>query len=267
MNALPKITGKAAPRVSVITVTYNCADVLERTLSSVAEQDDAEVEHVVVDGASTDGTRQLLERALSDRIQFVSEPDDGIYAAMNKGLRLATGDIVGFLNAGDVYADESVLAVVAKRFQLRALDVVFGDLVYFDESRPDRVVRTYDGSSFNRAALRRGIMPPHMATFVRRALLSEIGGFDERYRIAGDFECMVKLFWVCGVRFEHVPKILVRMQRGGVSNASLRNRWLVSKEIRDACREHNVPTGWFRLFSRYPGKIWESLRHGFHGRL
>lgn len=267
MAGLSEIGGQGAPRVSVVTVTYNSADILERTLRSVEEQDYSAVEHVVVDGASTDGTRQLLERVLSDRARFVSEPDDGIYAAMNKGLRLASGDVVGFLNAGDVYADSSVLTTIATRFQSLALEVVFGDLVYFDENRPDRVVRTYDGSSFHRSALRRGIMPPHMSTFVRRPLLAEIGGFDERYRIAGDFECMVRLFWNRDARFEHVSKVLVRMQRGGVSNASLRNRWLVSKEIRDACRKHGVPTGWLRLFSRYPGKIWESLRHGIHGRI
>lgn len=249
------------PSFSVVTVTLNCAEVIERTLLSVRQQSHGNVEHIIVDGGSTDGTQALVQKYQSSQLRFISEPDNGIYDAMNKGLHLASNEIVCFLNAGDMYSGSTVMRTVAEIFIRESPDIVFGNLVYFDDQNPNRAVRTYDAASFHRGKLRRGIIPPHMATFVKRSLLLEVDGFDEDYLIAGDFDCMVKLFWKRDAKFSHVPEVLVWMQQGGISNASLKNRWLTAKEIRHACRKHGVPTGWLRLFSRYPGKIWESLRH------
>ena len=252
------------PLISVITPTFNAADVLAGTLASVRSQRYPRVEHIVIDGASSDDTSDLLGRQCWGSLRYVSEPDGGIYHAMNKGLAMATGDVIGFLGAGDHYFGPNSLELVAEEFRSAGVDSVIGDLVYFDSSAPQRVIRTYTTPRFRPKQLTRGIMPPHMATFINRRLLLTVGGFDESFRIAGDFDRMIKLFSLREASYSYLPEVLVRMRRGGVSNGSVRSRLLINREMRNSCRLHGVKTSWVRLLSRYPGKVWQSLKHGPH---
>jgi glycosyltransferase involved in cell wall biosynthesis len=205
-------------RVSVITVCYNSADTLVDTLQSVVGQDHPEIEHVVIDGGSTDGTAEVVGRCNGRIAKFVSEPDEGIYDAMNKGIRLARGEIVGCLNADDVYADESVLCDVADAIQSQRLDAVYGDLLYVRRDDGDKVVRYWKAGPYLPGAFRVGWVPPHPTFFCRRALFEKFGYYRAHYRIAGDFELMLRLMEKNRIRTGYIQRPLVRMRVGGRAN-------------------------------------------------
>jgi glycosyltransferase involved in cell wall biosynthesis len=246
-------------KISVITVCYNSARTLERSLLSVAEQDWSAIEHIVIDGASTDGTREILERFRSRLAYLVSEPDNGIYDAMNKGLAHASGDIVCFLNADDQYASASVLSVVASEMQENKLDALMGDVGFFHENNSTRMVRRYRSERFRPARLAWGWMPAHPALFLRKEVVQRIGRFKTDYRIAGDFEFIVRAFHGHALRYRHIPDVLVHMQTGGVSTAGWRAKIRLNQEVLRACRENGLQTNMLKILSKYPAKILELL--------
>lgn len=246
-------------KISVITVSYNSARTIERTLQCVADQDWEDVEHIVIDGASTDGTKQILEHYLRHLAYFVSEPDSGIYDAMNKGLAHATGDVICFLNADDHYASSNVLSKVA--FQMRDcnLDALMGDVGFFHERDSKRMVRRYRSDRFSPSRLAWGWMPAHPALFLRKEVFHHVGLFKTNYRIAGDFEFIVRAFRGHALRYLHVPEVLVNMQTGGVSTSGLRSKIILNQEMLRACRENGLQTNMLKILSRYPAKILEIL--------
>ena len=246
-------------KISVITVCFNSARTIERTLQTVAEQDWPAVEHVVIDGASTDGTREILERFRSHLAHLVSEPDKGIYDAMNKGLTLATGDIVCFLNSDDHYASANVLSLVASRMQDHNLDALMGDVVYFNERDSSHIVRRYRSDRFHPRRLAWGWMPAHPALFLRQEVVQRIGLFKTDYRIAGDFEFIVRAFHNHSLRYLHFPEVLVRMQTGGVSTSGWRAKIRLNQEVLRACRENGLKTNMMKILSKYPAKLLELL--------
>jgi len=205
-------------KVSIVTVCYNSADTLEDTIASVSRQRCADIEHIIVDGGSTDGTRELVARCNGRIAKFVSEPDEGIYDAMNKGIRLARGDIVGFLNADDMYADDRVIAEVAAAVQAGDLDGVYGDLLYVRRDDSSKVTRYWKAGPYLPGAFRLGWVPPHPTFFCRRRLFEEYGDYDAFYRIAGDFELMLRLIERHRVPVGYIPRPLVRMRVGGRAN-------------------------------------------------
>lgn len=247
-------------KISIVTVCYNAAVTLGNTLASVAVQSHPDVEHIVIDGASTDGTRELVEREGRHVKVFVSEPDQGIYDAMNKGLAQATGDIVCFLNADDAYADPAVLSRVAHEMQQDGLDALFGDVVFFNPGAPERSVRHYRSDRFRPDRLAYGWMPAHPALFMKRSIYQQLGGFRTHFRIAGDFDFVARAFASGQLRYRHLPLIMVRMQSGGVSNAGLRSKWLLNQEVLRSCRENGIRTNVFKILSKYPVKLMEILR-------
>ena len=204
-------------RVSVVTAVLNRAATLPACLASVGEQTHPDVEHVLVDGGSTDGSVELIRNKPRPGA-WVSEPDGGLYEAVNKGIGLATGDVIGVLGADDVYEDATVLARVAERFADPAVDAVYGDLRYV-AGDPPRVVRTWVSGPYVPGAFRRGWMPPHPTFFARRELFARYGRHDTRLRIAADYELMLRFVERHGVRLTYLPAFLVRMRLGGVSNA------------------------------------------------
>ena len=230
----------ATLHVSIVTAVYNSAATVGETLSSVRSQRRAVVEHIVVDGGSTDGTADLLRVAQGGLARLIVEPDRGIYDALNKGFALATGDVVGLLHADDVYANEAVLAHVADAFSDPAVDAVYGDLQYVSKDNPERVVREWKSGEFERRRLRWGWMPPHPTVFLRRRVLERLGPFDLRYRIAADYEHMLRLLSDESLRIVYLPEVLVRMRVGGVSNRSLRNMLLKSREDLRAMRAYRI---------------------------
>lgn len=246
-------------KISVITVCYNSARTLERSLQSVAEQDWSAVEHIVIDGASNDGTREILERFRSRLAYLSSEPDNGIYDAMNKGLAHATGDIVCFLNADDRYASANVLSMVASQMREHNLDALMGDVGFFHKGNFSRMVRRYRSDRFHPARLAWGWMPAHPALFLRKEVVQRVGQFKTDYRIAGDFEFIVRAFHGHALRYRHFPDVLVHMQTGGVSTGGWRAKIKLNKEVLRACRENGLHTNMLKILSKYPAKLMELL--------
>jgi glycosyltransferase involved in cell wall biosynthesis len=247
-------------KISVITVTFNSAATLPAALCSVAEQTLSEVEHIIIDGASDDNTTEVVKLHGAHVAKFLSEPDSGIYDAMNKGLRLATGDVVGFLNADDRYADSGVLKRIYSAMSKEYLDVLFGDVAFFRGNDPQFIVRRYWSARFNPQRLAWGWMPAHPGFFMRREIYQRIGSFRTDYRIAGDFEMMIRIFQDPRVRFRHTPDILVLMRSGGVSNAGWRNLITLNSEVLRACRENGIQTNMLKVLSKYPLKLLDLLR-------
>lgn len=247
-------------KISIITVAFNAARTIADTLESVAAQTHAEIEHIVVDGASTDGTLQIIERHRKHISRLISEPDQGIYDAMNKGLVLAKGEIIGFLNADDVYAHNGVLERVSATMAKDGLDALFGDAEFVNPDRPDQPVRRYRSERFHPKRIAWGWMPAHPALFLRRHVYERFGMFRTDYRIAGDFELVARMFHGDTLTYRHLPEVLVRMQTGGVSTGGWRNTLLLNREVLRACRENGIPTNLPKILSKYPAKLLEFLR-------
>lgn len=244
-------------KISIITVAFNAAHTLADTLQSVASQTQAEIEHIMVDGASTDGTLDIVARHGSHIARLVSEPDKGIYDAMNKGLGLATGEIIGFLNADDVYADEGVLERVAGIMSRNDLDALFADAEFVNPASPTRPVRRYRSERFLPERIAWGWMPAHPSLFLNRRVYERFGNFRTDYRIAGDFELVARIFHGGTLRYQYVPEVWVRMRNGGISTGGWRNTILLNREVLRACRENGIPTSFLRILSKYPAKLLE----------
>ena len=226
-------------KVSVITVVYNNRDTIADAIESVCIQRGVDIELIVVDGASTDGTRDVLACNESKIAVLVSEPDRGIYDALNKGIGLATGEVVGFLHSDDLLADDNAIARVVAQFADASVDAVYGDLVYVRNDEPSRVVRTWKAGSFTSAHLSRGWMPPHPTFYARRSVYERFGKFDTSFLIAADYDCMLR-FLKAGIRVAYIPHLQVRMRVGGASNKSLVNVIKKSSEDFRALRKNNV---------------------------
>ena len=225
-------------KISVITVVRNNVDTIADTLHSVADQTHPDVEHVVVDGASTDGTLDIVRREDGKVARVLSEPDQGIYDAMNKGIALATGEVVGFLNADDVYADDTVLAQVAETMNDPSVDACYADLVYVGKHDTNRVIRYWKSRPYAEGLFEKGWMPAHPTFFARRAVYQTFGGFDTSFRIVSDFELTLRFLRVHRIRSVHVSRLWVRMRMGGVSNRGVINIIKGNLEARRACKKH-----------------------------
>lgn len=247
-------------KISTITVCFNSATTIASTLHSVAQQKNLDIEHVVIDGDSTDGTVDLVCQHGTHVSTLVSEPDWGIYDAMNKGLRLSCGDVICFLNADDRYAHTNVLANVAEQMEREGLDALLGDVAFFHADAPDRMIRRYRSARFKPERLGWGWMPAHPALFVRRAVYDRVGLFRTDFKIAGDYDWVVRAFKSGNLRYQYRPEVLVHMQMGGISTRGWRNSLLLNQEVMRACRENGIATNWFKILSKYPFKLWEYVR-------
>ncbi len=228
-------------KISLITAVFNARSTIQDTIASIAAQTYHNTEHIIVDGGSTDGTLEVINAHRQSVALLISEPDQGIYDALNKGLALAKGDVVGFLNADDVYASPDVLAKIAATFSsLPTTDAVYGDLVYVNKDDVQRIVRYWQSRQFSQVLLKWGWMPPHPTLYVRRKHYQHIGGFDIRYRIAADYLSILRLFSQNGFNAVYLPEVLVKMRLGGVSNRQLKNILLKSQEDLLALRQTNV---------------------------
>lgn len=241
------------PRISVVTASFNSAATIADTLQSVQSQVGVDVEHLVIDGGSRDGTQEIVGR-FRHVAALVSEPDQGIYDALNKGIARASGDVIGFLHTDDVYAGPWVLQAVAEAFEQPGVEAVYGDLVYVRKAHLGQVVRTWRAGEFTPARLRRGWMPPHPTLYVRREIYRRLGGFDTTLRIAADYESVLRIFTGLEGRAAYLPRVLVRMRMGGASNRSLGNIVRKSAEDLQAVRRHGVGGAW-TVLSKNLGKL------------
>jgi glycosyltransferase involved in cell wall biosynthesis len=240
-------------KVSVITAVRNGASAIAPTLRSVFDQRFPALEHVIVDGASTDGTVEIVRREKRTVGAVISERDSGVYDAFNKGLAAATGDLIGFLNAGDRYVDERAIDRLATAIEASKADAVFADVAFVD-AETGAVQRRFRSTAFSPARISYGYMPAHPTLFVRRAVFERFGEFDPSFKIAGDFEFVARAFGRGGISFVYVPETLVYMEPGGLSDRGWKSKWTITKEIRRACKANGISSGWIRLMSRLPAK-------------
>ena len=251
-------------KISIITVVHNNRETIQDAINSVLSQDYDNLEYIIVDGASTDGTVEVINEVIKmhsgRNVKFLSEKDNGIYDAMNKGIGLATGGIVGILNSDDVYDNNRCLSTIISEFQKKGVDSVFADLVYVRRDNLQKVVRYYSSANFSPPNFAFGWMPAHPTFFVRREFYERYGKFKTDYIIAADYELIVRFLARYKITYSYIPKILVRMRIGGISTKSLKNNWILNKEIVRACAENGVKTNMIKVLSKYPGKIMELVR-------
>jgi glycosyltransferase involved in cell wall biosynthesis len=242
--------------ISIVTVSMNTVDTIETTIMSISSQNYSPVEHVVVDGASADGTLEVIRNHHIKIAKHISEPDRGIYDAMNKGIALATGEVIGFLNAGDVYANNGVLQNVATVMEDREVDACYGDLVYVNQNDTDRVTRYWKSRPYEAGLWRSGWMPAHPTFFARRSVYERAGGFDLAFPRQADFEMAVRLFEIHRIRSRYIPEVMVRMRTGGISNNSVIGIIKGNIEAYRACKKHKLPVSPFfiprKIMSRIP---------------
>lgn len=243
-------------KITIITVSFNSAATISDTLRSVAKQSYADLEHIVIDGGSTDGTVAIVSREGDHIAKFVSEPDRGIYDAMNKGLALATGDVIGFLNSDDMFFDSKSAAIIAAAFESSDVDAIFGDLLMVDPKNLDRVRRYWRPGPHHAGGVLRGWLAPHPTLYVRRSVLRGSGGFNTIYKLQADFDLELRLFELMKIRSLYVPQTLVLMRMGGVSTGNWRNVIRGNLEAARAARSHGYPGGirflLTKLLSRVP---------------
>lgn len=211
-------------KISIITASLNNTATIEDTIRSVISQNHQDIEHIIVDGCSTDGTLDVVGKYRAHIATFISEPDRGIYDAMNKGIALARGEVIGILNADDFYADADVISRVAELFGDPSVDACYGDLVYVDAADTSRVVRSWRSSPCTERSFYHGWMPPHPTFFVRHTVYEKFGTFNTGLGSAADYELMLRFLLKNRVRARYLPGVMVKMRTGGVSNASLQNR-------------------------------------------
>jgi len=248
-------------KFSIITVALNSAETILATLQSVGDQHHADLEHIVIDGGSIDATVDIVRNQGSRVSAWITEPDRGIYDAMNKGVQRAHGEIIAFLNADDVYAHGNVLTLVESYFDCPDVDMVYGDVDFFRPSNSKRAIRHYRSGHFHERKLAWGWMPAHPALFVRANVFHEVGPFRTDYRIAGDYEWLIRALLGGEKRkCRHIPAVLVHMRTGGVSTAGWRNTLTLNREVIRACRENGLKTSWPMILSKYPRKVLEFLR-------
>ena len=248
--------------VTLITATFNSAETLKTCLDSVAAQDYEDYEHLVVDGASTDGTLEFLEgyRESHPNLRVISELDTGIYDALNKGVLNARGNILGFVHSDDMLADSGVLNRIIKCFNIGNPDGVYGDLQYVRQENPDQVVRHWKSKPFNRGLLRKGWMPPHPALFLKKAVYEKYGAFDLSYDIAADYDFMLRILQDPHYEFFYLPGVVTKMRTGGASNRSLKNILQKSHEDLRALRTNQVGLPYWALCCKNLSKIPQFFR-------
>lgn len=247
-------------KISIITITYNSAKTLPRALASVTSQKYDKIEHIIVDGASTDGTIDLIKayagKEGAEDVRWVSEPDNGIYDALNKGIKMATGDIIGFLHSDDWFFSSDSIGEIASVFASSDADIVYGDLQY---CKGDKVVRRWISNPFRPSDLKYGWMPPHPTLYCRREVYEQTGLYDERLRISADYDMILRLFRG-GYKSRYIPSVLVCMEIGGASNKDHRSRWAKTYEDYLVLKKNHVGAGFFTVLCKQFRKLKQFIR-------
>jgi glycosyltransferase involved in cell wall biosynthesis len=245
-------------KVSIITTTYNSASTVRDTLLSVQQQNHPDIEHIIIDGCSTDNTLHIVSE-FAHVTKTVSEKDKGIYDAMNKGIAMATGDVIGILNSDDVYVNAQVIATVAKEFSDLNIQATYADLQYVQQNDLNKIVRTWKTGIFSKKNFYYGWMPPHPTFFVRKEVYEKAGLFDISLRSAADYEMMLRIMLKHGMHAKYIPEVIVKMRSGGTSNASFRNRIKANREDRLAWKKNGLQPYFFTLYAKPIRKISQFL--------
>lgn len=251
-------------KISIITATYNSGKTVGDTLKSVLAQTYHDYELLVVDGASKDNTLEVvkkMEPLFEGRMRYISEPDKGIYDAMNKGIRMATGEVIGILNSDDFYTSDDALACIAWTLENEKVDAVYGDIHYVDDEDLKKCVRYYSSKPFRRWMMRLGFMPAHPSFYCRKEVYEKFGAFDaENYRVAADFENLLRLIFVNKIKTHYINKDFVTMRTGGASNSGLESHKRIMHDHLKALKKNGVYSNIFLLGLRYLYKTGEMLK-------
>lgn len=254
-------------KISIITATYNSGKTVGDTLKSVLAQTYHDYELLVVDGASKDNTLEVvkkMEPLFEGRMRYISEPDKGIYDAMNKGIRMASGDVIGILNSDDFYTSDDALACIAWTLENEKVDAVYGDIHYVDDEDLKKCVRYYSSKPFRRWMMRLGFMPAHPSFYCRKEVYEKYGAFDaENYRVAADFENLLRLIFVNKIKTHYISKDFVTMRTGGASNSGLESHKRIMRDHLKALKKNGVYSNFFLLGLRYIYKVGEILKSRF----
>ena len=240
--------------LSIITAVRNGAETLPGCIESVRSQT-VPAEHIIIDGASTDGTFDVIAKYRSSIAKVISEPDKGIYDALNKGIRLASGDVIGILHGDDSYAHDKVLELIVGVFEKQKVDSCYGDLVYVYRRDINKVMRYWKSSTYAPGKFRKGWMPPHPTFFVKREIYEKYGLFNTNFRIAADYELMLRLLEKHGISTYYLPEVLIKMRLGGASNKSLKNLFIKSSEDYKAWKANDLNGGLYTIFLKNFTKI------------
>ena len=240
--------------VSIITVVYNNANFIRDAIDSALAQTYKDIEYIIIDGKSTDGTVEIVQ-SYGDKIdKFISAPDKGIYDAMNKGIALSTGDVVGILNSDDFYIDDKVIEKVVKEFEEKQVDSVYADLVFVRPQNLTKTVRYYDSSHFDPTKFAYGWMPAHPTFFVKKDIYDKYGVFRTDFKIGADFDILARFLYTQKISYSYMQEVLVKMRLGGVST-SFRSIWMNSIEQLRACKNNSIKTNIFKILYKYPRKL------------
>lgn len=245
--------------VSIITVTYNSAETIAETMRSVEEQDYPQIEHIIVDGLSTDNTANIVQR-FTHTAKVISEKDEGIYHAMNKGILAATGDIIGILNSDDIYIDNKVISKIVREFKNPALQSCYADLQYMDAKNNSMITRTWKSGNYKAGSFYWGWMPPHPTFFVRKSVYDKVGLFDTSLRSAADYEMMLRILVKHQMSTIYLPHVIVKMRTGGLSNASVKNRIRANREDRKAWHLNELKPYFFTLYLKPLRKVIQFIK-------
>ena len=236
-------------KISIITVTYNCGDILDSCIESIKSQTYNDIEHILIDGGSTDNTLDIIRKNKDTISMIVSEPDDGLYDALNKGFSIATGDVIGLLHSDDFYSDSNVIDKVVNVFEDPKVDACFGDLKYVAAGNIDKVVRYWKAGNYKPRKFYWGWMPPHPTFFARKSIYEKLGLFNLELGSAADYEIMLRFLLKYRINTAYIPETLVYMRTGGVSNASISNRLKANAMDRKAWKVNNLkPYPWTLYF-------------------
>lgn len=240
-------------KVSIITASYNSAATIKQTIISVLQQTYANIEYIIVDGCSTDNTLQIVKTMLpifNGRLIYISEQDKGIYDAMNKGIRMATGDVVGILNSDDYFTAHDVIEKMVESFTEDA-DAVYGDIHFVREDDTTNCVRYYSGAFFKPWLVKFGFIAPHPSFYIRKSIYDKYGLYDIKYKIAADFELIARMCYIHKIRIKYLHQDFVTMRVGGASTKDLRSRWIGLRETSLACKKLGIKTNKLNIQLKY----------------
>jgi glycosyltransferase len=247
-------------KVSIITATYNSEDTILDTIKSLESQTYADIEYIIVDGASTDSTIKIINNNCTRISQTICEPDKGIYDALNKGINVASGDIVGFLHSDDVFASKNIVESIVRKFESTGSNAIYGDLQYVAQKKLSKVVRYWKSGEYNRGRLKVGWMPPHPTFYMKREMYLKLGTFDLSFKIAADYDSLLRYLWVNEVSLSYLPNVITLMRVGGESNRSLSNIIIKTKEDMRALKKNKLSVFkaiiWKNI-SKIPQFIWK----------
>ena len=239
-------------KISIITATYNSEKSLQRTIDSIVSQDYANIEHIIIDGGSTDNTLAIIKSNLNSIDKYISERDNGIYSALNAGIKLATGDIIGFLHSDDIYNDEFVVSKIIQTFRTENCDVLYGNLIYQSKNNDNpKTIRFWKSNLFHPASLKYGWMPPHPTVYCKKEIYHQYGSFNEKYRISSDYDFILRIFKEHNIQKTFLPSILVKMNVGGISNGSIKGILRKSKEDYQTIRQNKVGGFYTIIFKNF----------------